>query len=140
MLLSNASSGNEWMLDGVKIEGNVGQTLSITKSGVYSVLISNGACSLASNELLVEFDDHKIQTYPNPSADRVFITLPSEINNQVSSITLLDSRGVKILDNVSNPEILIGEVKVLDLSSVEPGLYILNILADRRHVIKIIKK
>jgi hypothetical protein len=140
MLLSNASSGNEWMLDGVKIEGNVGQTLSITKSGVYSVLISNGACSLASNELLVEFDDHKIQTYPNPSADRVFITLPSEINNQVSSITLLDSRGVKILDNVSNPEILLGEVKVLDLTSVEPGLYILNILADKRHVIKIIKK
>jgi hypothetical protein len=140
MLLSNVASDNEWMLDGIKIDGAIEKSLSITKSGVYSVTISSGVCSLSSNELLVEFDDSEIQTYPNPSTDRVFITLPSEVNKKVSSISLLDSRGVKIFDDVSNPEILLGDVKVLDLSSVEPGLYILNILADRRHVIKIIKK
>jgi hypothetical protein len=140
VLLSNASSGNEWMLDGVKIDGYDGQTLPITKSGVYSVVVSNGSCLLSSNDFVVEFNESEIQAYPNPSTDKVFITLPSEVNKTVSSISLFDLRGVKILDNVSNPEILQGEVKVLDLSNVESGIYILNILADRRYVIKIIKK
>jgi hypothetical protein len=52
-LTSSAPGGNQWLKDGVKIQGAVSKTLVVKTSGSYQVMLSNGNCQSLSNALLV---------------------------------------------------------------------------------------
>ncbi|MFL5742614.1 MAG: FG-GAP-like repeat-containing protein [Flavisolibacter sp.] len=46
VLSSSASSGNQWYLDGAALAGGTSQTLTASKSGTYTVMVSVGNCPL----------------------------------------------------------------------------------------------
>lgn len=76
LLNSSVSTGNQWYFNGTKLEGATQSSVVITKSGTYSVTVSNEVgCSTASaNYAAIKTDVPVIQTadfscivYPNPN-------------------------------------------------------------------------
>lgn len=76
LLNSSVSTGNQWYLNGTKMEGATQSSVVMTKSGTYSVTVTNSAgCSTTSaNYAAVKTDVPVIQTadfscivYPNPN-------------------------------------------------------------------------
>ena len=52
-LTSSAPGGNQWLKDGVNIQGAFSKTLVVKTSGSYQVSVSNGNCQSLSDPLLV---------------------------------------------------------------------------------------
>src|SRR5690606_6384806 len=53
-LVSSSDTGNQWLKDGVAIQGATAQTLAITEAGTYQVQVSNsGGCSSVSANVAV---------------------------------------------------------------------------------------
>jgi len=102
-LHSSYSSGNQWYLDSVIINGATSQYYTPTQNGDYTVTYtdSNG-CTVTStpfhlttigiNELLMVYD---FKVYPNPVGDKLFIT--SEYSEPFE-IILFDIASRKLLD------------------------------------------
>jgi len=76
--------------------------------------------------------EHKIKLYPNPVSDQVQI----ETNFEIESISVSDASGRKyISENATSKNVLI------DLSSLQPGLYIVRAIGkDASAISKIIKR
>lgn len=53
LLTSSSASGNQWHLNGVAIAGATASTYTAAQGGLYSVTVSNGSCSLSSDQVNV---------------------------------------------------------------------------------------
>src|SRR5207244_3906634 len=74
ILYSNIDEGNQWMFNGEPIEGAVNYSYRPTKTGNYSLVVSNGCTqSSASIPFVVTGEDkypvsaNDIMLYPNPA-------------------------------------------------------------------------
>lgn len=75
--------------------------------------------------------------YPNPFSEKLFLMINEQELNNISSIQILDSRGVDVLrlENVSQT------IEELDLSHVNSGFYIVKVITTTNFEIhKIVKK
>ncbi|MCH8331589.1 MAG: T9SS type A sorting domain-containing protein, partial [Bacteroidetes bacterium] len=59
ILVSDTVDGNQWYKNGSAINGETNDSLTVTTSGAYSLLVDNGNCEDLSDSLL-------IQVHPNP--------------------------------------------------------------------------
>lgn len=127
----------EWFLDGVSIANNTSGDFECSQSGVYRVVVTDANGCIASS---ADFECWKtgiadnlgltdISVYPNPSNG--FINIQSSI--QITSIQLIDFSGKLVYENQSN-------LKGIDLSNVENGMYLLQIHTDNGMVSKKIVK
>lgn len=89
-LSSSANSGNQWFKDGVPIDGETGNSLTVTISGIYSVRVtaSNG-CSSTSSTVQIQVEANPIPptiTYQGStnfcSGSSLVLTSSSPGNNQ----------------------------------------------------------
>lgn len=106
-LTSNATTGNQWLLNGQPIAGATGQTYTIPAngSGTYSSLVrdGNGCDSDTSNTIAVVVSgvagrqQRDWQFYPNPSEGRVQIAAPSRMQGELA---LYDALGRNVYDAV----------------------------------------
>jgi len=138
----NTSEGTtmQWFLNGAVIDKTNTSTVWAGASGFYSVQVSNGICTQMSKSIEVKLADGEILAYPVPTDDFVNVILPVEIAQSLKAITLFDSKGTMVFDHKSNPDILNGDVRILDLRNEKAGVYLLSIEAQKRYTIKIIKK
>jgi hypothetical protein len=139
-LKSSSTTGNQWYRDGQEIAGATSDSYYASGSGDYYVAVSNGVCSVQSDSLHFDIDLSRISAFPVPTSDKVYLVLPDKVSQSMSGYVLYDAKGVKILDQSSYPDLLVSEDKVLDLSSMESGMYLLVINSDTRYPVKIIKK
>ncbi|HEX8037765.1 MAG TPA: T9SS type A sorting domain-containing protein, partial [Chryseosolibacter sp.] len=143
-LSSNVQSGNQWYKDGEMIPNATDKILDVAESGTYSVEAFFGGCSARSADLVVvvdPFGEQALKAYPNPSSDKVTLVLPAVIDQDLKGIALHDLKGMRILDQDSNPELLKAGEKTLDLTHAESGVYILTISgAKKTYHLKIIRK
>lgn len=104
-LTTNATSGIQWLLDGVPISGATSATYAVTKTGRYSVRGNvNGCGELISTEVyLVILDaepvaeDNTLLVYPNPATSEVTVSLSSATSfPQSPTVRLVDIRGVTL--------------------------------------------
>ena len=143
LLNSNSTSGNQWLLSGTPIAGATTQQYQATKSGTYSVKVTNSSsCSKTSNDVVMVVtgletgvNDEIINAFPNPVKDRLQLSAPKGFEN----LKLFDSQG-RILEtmNALSP----GDPLSLqiDFSAYSKGLYLINVtVGGKNYFVKIIK-
>jgi hypothetical protein len=142
ILLTNFDSNNKWFKDDVAL-AETGKQVIVTEPGVYTVQRYSGACLMTSEKLEVtdeQLSSELLQAFPNPTKNKISFILPSDVQNSLKSIVFYDVKGVRIADELSNPELLTSSVKTLDVSTQKPGIYIVKIVSNRIHHLKFVKE
>ncbi|MBS2211264.1 T9SS type A sorting domain-containing protein, partial [Carboxylicivirga mesophila] len=133
----------QWIdVDGnnTSIDGAISQSYTVTKTGNYSVIITNGTCGSVTSEpvnvtvtAIGRLNNRPVTIYPNPASSFVNVELGAVEGRVV--ISLINSNG-SVVDNYETAE----SVMKMDISGLSPGVYILNIQATGfNHTIKFIK-
>ncbi|MBL4656986.1 MAG: T9SS type A sorting domain-containing protein, partial [Flavobacteriales bacterium] len=89
VLMSSATAGNVWYLDGTAIPGAIGQTYTVIQDGAYTVVVTEDGCSsaasVASNITITGIaevsHDFYFNIYPNPSEGDVNISFNTIANS-----------------------------------------------------------
>jgi hypothetical protein len=135
-LASNASSGNQWFLDGVAIAGATGQNYTPSASGNYSVQVTLNGCtstmSATVNFTVTAVPDidvlwNGVKLFPNPVHDKLIITHSS---SPALNIRIIDISGRKI------KELSSGSARSeIDMSAIANGVYIIWVEDKRNRVL-----
>lgn len=141
VLTSSASTGNQWYLDGTPIDGATGQTYEASKSGVYRLVVTSGACSNAvEQEFAVTGDlEEGIKGYSvYPNATRGLINIEVGTLDPVS-VTITNQIGVEITRGELRQEGMARKGQ-LDISGNAAGIYLVVIRHGENTVVKKILK
>ncbi|MFM7859312.1 MAG: T9SS type A sorting domain-containing protein, partial [Flammeovirgaceae bacterium] len=141
ILTSNATTGNQWYVNGVAIPSATNSTLSVTTSGVYQVQVVVDDCASefsADVPIVITGDLNRVidtlHVYPNPFMD--YLELRG-ISGVLTSVELIDLVGRK---NTIHFERL-GEVFHANVSYLTLGVYVLQVQdGNQLYRIKVIKK
>jgi len=106
--------------------GVFSQTASIDQKGAFPAAIINRA------------ENQQLTIYPNPTSDKIFLKSSSAINSEVL-ISLFDGSG-KLLYSRSIDKILSDESIEIDISSFNPGVYILQLNHSNSFIVKKVLK
>jgi Ni,Fe-hydrogenase III small subunit len=133
----------QWYRNGEELMGENKQSLRVNELGIYSVIVSNNEnCSQTSegygfgipvNEENVS-NQGVVKVFPNPTRDFVFI----QINDNEDSHLLIvaDALGNQLISQETNTNVV-----KLDISTLAPGNYFLNIFSGTTNeTIVIVKK
>jgi len=121
---SSTGVSYQWFLNGIPITGATQDTLIVTVSGAYTVLVTfDNGCSELSEQVDVVISGifnpssiSSLEVYPVPASDELFI---KGIDREFT-YTIIDLLGKKILANHSD----VTKIRVGDLSQ---GVYVLRI-------------
>jgi glucose/arabinose dehydrogenase len=130
VLTAPEALGYTWLLDGVTIPNEVGQTLAAGVSGNYSVIADFGPnCQLLSEQvnvistgILNDGEEGSLRVHPVPASDQLFI---SGLASGNSRLMLLDLTGRTMVDQQVNHS---DGQTVVDVRELPSGNYILRIL------------
>ncbi len=126
-LVSSATSGNQWFLNGNAIQGATSQILVPSSNGSYQVRVTdlNNCTSQLSNTFNVTWvgteqisDMKTLSVFPNPTTGILTITASSFMTNDFE-ITIFDSFGRKLIKKQNS--------RIIDLTRFENGIYYLTI-------------
>ena len=121
-LVSSATTGNQWYLNGVIISGATSQNYTPVTNGNYYVIVTdvNGCASDTSNIITVlstgavTKENFEVKFYPNPAKS----TLTLESSNENYKISFTDALGKNIYS-----KLIQNKRENIDLSSLAPGIY-----------------
>ncbi len=109
----------QWFLDNEPISGANGQTYLAAETGTYSVVYAyENACETVSDDFAVEnlgtndLLSNKIQTYPNPTSDKIYFS------KEISDVSVYNSFGQKLNVNFDKNS--------ADISNLPAGVYVLQ--------------
>ncbi|MEO9869258.1 T9SS type A sorting domain-containing protein [Ekhidna sp.] len=111
----------EWYYEGELVLEETSGTISSDGNGLYSVRVSNGACSTMSDEFIVlgaEDDFRSLEVYPNPVQKILSVSLSNELKNRVKYLSISDLSG-KVLVQLDYDE-------NVNVESLESGLYFIH--------------
>lgn len=140
-LISNYESGNQWYLNGVILEGETGQELVATESGLYTLEVNiNGCLSTTDRQFVVTNLENSIErtirVYPNPANDKFKLEVDSA---EPVRARLFNTMGIEVKGVEMTGSALIKQTE-FDLSDQSNGMYILHVQKGGRvHQVKIIK-
>lgn len=130
-LESNISTGNQWYLNGSKIEGATSKTYTPTASGKYQLQASlSSGCNVTSNEFLYlaadpKANEIKLTVFPIPAEHD--LTVGFEIAEaQPVVMSIVNSIGQKVYQATKNNVIGVN-IEQIDISRLPTGVYILSI-------------
>jgi plastocyanin len=92
------------------------------------VIIVQSITGIEKNKFQPDFS-----IYPNPSNN--LITIKASNNLTGSKYFLTDQQGREVLDGK-----LVGEATLVDVSQLSPGIYLIQIIGNRKQSFKVIKK
>lgn len=138
-------SAYQWFLDGVAIAGQTDETISVTQSGNYSVMVTGAnGCSNTSVETNIIFSGLEaipelsdVNISPNPFDKNIVVEI--EVKETVNlSIEILDVAGKKLYSNL----VTVNEklTQSIDLGQLSVGVYYLNLESEEGIVVKKIVK
>ncbi len=143
-LVSSIATGNQWYLNGEKIEGATSQSYKPTKAGTYQVWAAIDAnCTSISEEFVYlpggkGDNEIKLSVFPIPTSKDLTVAFElSEIQPVV--ISIVNVVGQKVFEqNKGNKSGIV--INNLDISKLARGTYILNIrVKDKVYSKKIAK-
>lgn|GEM_PF-4368761 len=127
-LTANEATSYQWYQQGILMEGENNQTLQISESGVYSVLLTfdNGCDAWSEQEFFgvtgisdLNHIDLSVSFFPNPAQNMVYIEFGNF--NPNSYFIIFDTMGKRIHE--ARPDAAIFK---LDLNNWPAGLYLLQ--------------
>jgi photosystem II stability/assembly factor-like uncharacterized protein len=141
-LTSSSSTGNQWFLNGTKIENTTNQVIDVTQPGTYSLLVTIGGCSSELSDPI----EIKVVTQDSPTNSEIRIyPVPAEQDLNIGYSTsefytfvvdVIDLQGRTVLSNLEG----VDNIK-LDVSSLLPSLYFLRVTsANKIEILKFIKR
>ncbi len=142
-LSSNITTGNQWYLNGAAIPGATGQNYTAVASGKYTVQISNGGCTVASNEIslvltaIPNVDPSQIDLLvsPNPAPSGKF-HLQLETRTRANlDISMLNSVGQRVYQS-HTPGFSGRLSKDIEPGKLAPGVYYLQVIHDKKRYVK----
>ncbi len=145
-LASTPATTYQWHLAGAPISGATSRVYTPTRSGVYTVTITDAnGCSATSAQFaftLVGIDDESVITrydlYPDPNVGQAVLQMTLATPMRVR-LTLMNLLGQQLL--VHDEGIVSTVRRELDLRSFTPGMYFLHIHAgDRTMIRKLIRQ
>jgi photosystem II stability/assembly factor-like uncharacterized protein len=133
-LVSSYPTGNQWYLDGKKIDGATDSVISPVETGYYTVqaVDSNGCVTAMSDPYLFDIESvedveshYQLSVYPNPADDKILLDF--KVNNPSNiSISLLNLPGSTIFDETKY--YLPGNYqKIIDITNISNGFYLLEL-------------
>jgi hypothetical protein len=135
----SASSGStfQWYKENVIINGATNALYTPTENGKYSIMISVNGCNSPMSEtfefinMLGKQDGNTINVGPNPFTNTIQLnyTIPSVRTLTVSVFSIANSKKVYEKANVLPTE-------QLQLSSLAPGIYIVQIVSDDNRIVE----
>jgi ELWxxDGT repeat protein len=140
LLTSNSLSGNQWLLNGQPISGEIEKTLLATEDGVYSVQVEVESCkSMPSENVEIVItgieNGSSFRVYPNPVNKKLCV----ETSNPAHIIERIKVRDVmgRIIMTESSP----GSKTFIDFESQGDGFYFVEIYSDNKtKIVRLIKK
>ncbi|GGD40400.1 hypothetical protein GCM10011514_00580 [Emticicia aquatilis] len=134
----------QWLKDSKPLLGANQSSLEVKEAGNYALQISKFGCTTMSKTVAISVEtilavgeerhDFDIEVFPNPTEEKIFISIPTLINTPID-VKLTDISGKLIgkYDVSSNSQFI-------DLKSLQEGTYLLVFeVKDKRVVKKIIK-
>jgi hypothetical protein len=145
-LISNATTGNQWFLNGVPIAGATQQSYTATQSGRYSVRANaNGCAELVSQEITMDvitsvnppvFSGTSLRISPNPASRQVTIAfIPESVKSRTYRFTLVDVRGFAVRTAVLNRTVA-DYSGVVDVSNLPAGLFFVLIQDEQGQTVQ----
>lgn len=124
-LHSSAAQGNQWFNQDGPIEGAMGQDFLALEPGIYYVIVTEGDCvSAPSNSielitvsLSTAISPDRTRLYPNPAAERIYLSGPVLSNDTKYTLRALDGKIIR-----SEPVVPADGIPV---SQLLPGIYFL---------------
>jgi hypothetical protein len=137
LLISNASSGNQWYLNEALIPDATGQDYTPTVPGMYYATVSDNLSSCSSipsnriyypNTGLDQLGlERTLNVYPNPFRENIYISYETSQTGKIR-ISLLDALGKELKVIVNNTEQIAGKHKIeMNAGSLQNGLYLLKV-------------
>jgi hypothetical protein len=125
-LVTTATSGIQWLKDGVPMFNETGTSLRPRSSGNYSVIVSKNGCTISSEPVLWKVNS-EFAVYPNPGKpDNVNVLFRSSQEGTVR-VVITDLLGKVHFDNHFDSEVLFDGLR-LDLKyTLNPGVYFAQI-------------
>ena len=128
ILSSSSVTGNQWLFNGIPINGATAQTLTPLQNGNYSVIVTqNGCFSDTSNVLVVNVTGinglkvhNELEVYPIPTSQYVFVK-NSLIDKHVR-ISIYDSKGTEVCYKETT-ELL----EKINLANLNSGIYLVKL-------------
>ncbi|MHA8084893.1 T9SS type A sorting domain-containing protein [Aquirufa antheringensis] len=138
-LTSSAAEGNQWFFNDVKIDNATQKTFNPTKGGNYTVKVISPCESEISKPFAIVITSteeailNQVLISPNPFSNRFKVNFPVEFGRSVQ-INVINFSGSSVYRKTN---VLDGDQ--LDLSHLDSGNYILNLLSNDNSGMKSIK-
>lgn len=129
-LISSSATGNQWYLDGEKIDGATGIEYEISEPGSYTVQTTVDQCASGfSDEFVVvitAFEESRGSTqlaaFPNPASDKISLSLPEG----GGKILVLNQNGVSLHQQTTT-----GSSIELKVACYNQGLYLVKVVTAK---------
>jgi len=139
-LYSNTMLGNQWYNEDGPIPGATGQFFLAVEPGTYYVIVTSDDCASAPSNrieiLTVGTKDitaeSRFKIYPNPVVDE--LTMEMKGNTEEVVFQIIDMMGSVVYQGIMKDK------KMMNLSTLQPGLYIINSISQANRFVRPIIK
>lgn len=132
-LVSNAPTGNQWMLNGEILPDETDNVLIPTASGEYQVMVSDGICTSKSEVFRLE--QLRSRVHPNPATTHFIVDLTDVTNDDLTKsgdVYLYSVTGQLIL---KEPFTTTGTELSVKLEGIAAGEYIVNLVVGDSKIV-----
>jgi len=127
--MSSATTGNQWYLNGVAINGATAQFYPTTQPGFYSVQVTNGGCSSTSavTSFATGIDQYSVSNnvsvYPNPFGQQTTLSLSDDVKNATARI-------VNLLGAIIKETNFSGKQITIERGDLQAGIYFIQVIEN----------
>lgn len=136
VLMSDAGNGNQWYTPTGPIEGATGQFFEAHTNDLYHTIVTVDECSSVPSVpiyvIVTNTSVSDIQTdwlvYPNPATNLLYVN--GDLNINTAQAEIVDIHGTRQHFRYSD------DLSTIDISSLKPGIYLLQIRYGESQVVK----
>lgn len=136
LVASTENAAYQWYFNGEEMEDQTGRELLAPEDGLYVVEVTLASCKKTSDTLVyvvtgVEKPNRLQQLYPNPTRDKVVVTMEQPID--FTSIRVITTIGQSLSVQATR---ISSESAEVDFTQLPTGLYLLQVNGQRYRVLK----
>jgi hypothetical protein len=143
VLTSSATTGNQWLADGIAIPGETNSTYTATAAGNYSTQVTDaGGCTLTSNVInftataVPNIDPAQIGLTVAPVPTKGDFTMKLEVRTKADlDISLMNTTGQRVYHSAI-PDFIGQLTKTVSPGKLAAGIYYLQIIHDKKMYVR----